>query len=87
MISINTKKVRSSRTYPRLEDVTAPTVSTEQAAYYLNRASQTLRIWAMGKVSPPIKPLRIGGRLAWPTEKLRTLFNVDIKDRSKEVNS
>ncbi len=78
MISINSNKVRSSRNYPPLEEVTAPTVPTAQAAHYLNRASQTLRIWAMGKVNPPIRPLRIGGRLAWPTEKLRQLFGVVV---------
>jgi len=29
-----------------LEQVTRPTVPTDQAAYYLNRQPQTLRAWA-----------------------------------------
>lgn len=63
-------------TFPPLEAVTAPNVPTEQAAYYLGRKPQTLRIWAMGRSKAPIKPLNIGGRLAWPTAKLRELAGV-----------
>ena len=62
--------------FPPLEIVTSPTVTTAQAAHYLNRAAQTLRIWSMGRGNPPIMPLRIGGRLAWPTQKLRELTGV-----------
>ena len=57
-----------------LAQVSKPTVTTEQAAYYLNRRPQTLRIWAMG--SGPIQPLRINGRLAWPVAELRRVLGV-----------
>lgn len=62
--------------FPSLEAVTAPNVSTAQAAHYLNRAPQTLRIWAMGKVPAPIRPLNVGGRLAWPVAELRRLLGL-----------
>lgn len=61
--------------YPPLECVTRPTVPTPQAAYYLNRAQQTLRIWAMRDY--PIRPLRIYGRLAWKTADLRKLLGLE----------
>ena len=65
-----------ANTYPPLETVTKPNVSTAQAAYYLGRRPQTLRIWSMGRCQAPIRPLNIGGRLAWPTSKLRELCGV-----------
>lgn len=62
--------------YPPLEVVTSPNVPTAQAAYYLGRQPQTLRIWSMGRVEAPIRPLNIRGRLAWPTSKLREVCGV-----------
>jgi hypothetical protein len=41
-------------------------VDTATAAYYLNRSPQTLRIWAC-RESGPLRPVRVHGRLAWPT--------------------
>lgn len=58
--------------YPPLEQVTAPNVPTNQAAHYLNRASQTLRKWACTEAGP-IRPLRINGRLAWRVSEIRKL--------------
>lgn len=66
--------VTAPHQFPPLELVNRPTVPTEQAAYYLNRRPQTLRIWAMG--SGPILPLRINGRLAWPVAELRRVLGV-----------
>jgi hypothetical protein len=63
-------------TYPRLEEVTSPGVNTAHAAHYLNRANQTLRIWAMGRSNAPITPLRIHGRLAWPVARIKELLGV-----------
>lgn len=58
--------------FPPLELLNKPTVPTAQAAYYLSRAPQTLRIWAMtGKV---IRPIRINGRLAWPVACIKKLL-------------
>ena len=49
------------------------TIPTSEAAPHLNRASQTLRVWAMTG-SGPIQPIRIGGRLAWPVADIRKLM-------------
>lgn len=54
---------------------TRPTISTEQAAYYLNRRPQTLRGWAC-KEHGPLRPIRINGRLAWPVAAIREALGV-----------
>lgn len=58
--------------FPSLDQVNRPTVSTEQAAYFLNRKPQTLRAWACME-NGPIRPIRINGRLAWPVDEIRAL--------------
>ena len=58
-----------------LEQVTRPTVPTNQAAYYLNRRPQTMRSWASLQ-NGPIRPIRVNGRLAWKIEDIRTVLNV-----------
>lgn len=50
---------------------------TSEAAAHLNRASQTLRLWAM-REEGPIRPLRINGRLAWPTAEIRRLLGMAV---------
>ena len=57
-----------------LELVTNPTVPTAAAAYYTDRKPQTLRNWACFE-NGPIRPIRINGRLAWPTAQIRALLN------------
>lgn len=59
-----------------LDAITAPVLSTEQAAYYLMRRPQTLRVWATGRGCPPLVPVRIGGRLGWPTTEVKALCGV-----------
>ena len=59
--------------YPPLDSISAPTVDTGAAAFYLGRQPQTLREWAC-RQSGPVAPLRINGRLAWPTAKLREIL-------------
>jgi len=56
-----------------LEQETRPTVPTDAAAYYLNRAPQTMRKWACLE-NGPIRPIRINGRLAWRVADLRNLL-------------
>lgn len=60
--------------FPPLEQVTCPTVPTEQAAYYLNRKPQTMRAWACLE-NGALRPLRINGRLAWKVLDIRNLLN------------
>lgn len=64
-----------SALYPPIEQVTRPNLTTSEAAYYLNRSDQTLRIWAC-KGTGPITPINICGRLAWPVSELRRLCGV-----------
>ena len=55
-----------------LEQVNRPTVTTQEAAYYLSRRPQTLRGWACHE-DGPIQPRRIHGRLAWAVAEIRAL--------------
>lgn len=48
---------------------------TAEAARHLNRAEQTLRIWAC-RENGPIRPIRVNGRLAWPVAELRRVLNL-----------
>ena len=54
---------------------TRTALPTPEAAGHLNRAQQTLRIWAC-REDGPIRPLRIHGRLAWPVSELRRVLGV-----------
>ena len=63
-------------TFPPLNAVTRPVVSTREAAYYLNRQIQTLHIWAC-KEAGPIRPVRVGGRLAWPVAEIKKLLGME----------
>jgi len=54
---------------------TRAVITTAEAAGHLNRAQQTLRLWAM-REDGPIRPLRIHGRLAWPVSELRRVLGM-----------
>jgi hypothetical protein len=54
---------------------TRSALPTPEAAAQLNRAEQTLRLWAM-RGDGPLQPLRINGRLAWPVADLKKLLGV-----------
>ncbi len=54
---------------------TRTALPTQEAAGHLNRAQQTLRMWAM-REDGPVRPLRINGRLAWPVSELRRVLGV-----------
>ena len=57
-----------------LEQVTRPTLPTDEAAYYLNRKPQTLRAWACLE-NGALRPIRINGRLAWKVSEIKALLN------------
>lgn len=61
--------------FPPLEQEHRPAVSTAATAYYLGRREQTVRGWACFD-NGPIRPLRVHGRLMWPTAKIRELLGV-----------
>lgn len=67
---------KSMSTYQSIETVTKPVLTTPEASFYLNRAQQTLRLWAFQK-SGPIQPQRIGGRLGWKTSDVKKLCGVE----------
>jgi hypothetical protein len=48
-------------------------LTTEAAAFHLNRKPQTLRSWACFE-NGPIRPIRINGRLAWPVAQIMHLL-------------
>lgn len=63
--------------FPLLDTLTKPIVGTTAAAYYLNRAPQTLRTWACYQ-DGPLKPIHINGRLAWKVAQIKQLLNVEV---------
>ncbi len=63
--------------FPPLALVTKPNLTTGETAYYLNRAAQTLRGWACLE-NGPIRPIRIGGLLAWNTATVKALAGVTV---------
>lgn len=54
---------------------TRAALPTGEAAFHLNRAQQTLRIWAC-REDGPLRPIRVSGRLAWPVSELRRVLGV-----------
>ena len=58
-----------------LEHESRSAVDTETAAFHLNRAQQTLRIWAC-RENGPLRPIRINGRLAWAVADIKRLLGV-----------
>lgn len=58
-----------------LEQITKPNLTTEEAAYYCDRAEQTMRMWACKEPAGMPRPIRINGRLAWPVAAIRALLN------------
>ncbi|TXT23310.1 MAG: hypothetical protein FD134_2215 [Gallionellaceae bacterium] len=63
----------ASNQFIPLEKITRPNLTTEEAAFFLNRQPQTLRAWACLEHGP-IRPVRISGRLAWPLAGIRALL-------------
>lgn len=60
--------------YPPLNQITKPNLTTEEAAFYCDRAEQTMRMWASKQPSGMPRPIRINGRLAWPVAAIRALL-------------
>ncbi len=69
-----TAAAHSLQSFPPLEQVTRPSLTTEEAAHYLNRRPQTLRAWACLE-NGALRPIRISGRLAWRVADIRALLN------------
>lgn len=66
----------ASTNHPRpLAHEARTALPTSEAAFHLNRAPQTLRLWAM-RQDGPLAPIRVNGRLAWPVAELRRVLGV-----------
>ena len=63
--------------YPPLGLVTKPNLTTAELAYYSNMAAQTWRVKACYDTAPEgLRPLRVCGKLAWPTAGAKKLLGV-----------
>ena len=61
--------------YPPLEQITKPNLTTAELAYYTNMAEQTWRMKACYDTAPVgLRPLRVCGKLAWPTIGVKKLL-------------
>ncbi len=58
-----------------LEEEKRAALPTWEAAYHLNRAQQTLRLWAC-REDGPLRPTRVNGRLAWQVADIKKLLGV-----------
>lgn len=66
----------TARTIVPLEQETRSAIPTAEAAHHLSRSTATLQLWA-SKGWGPVKPLRVGGRLAWPVADIKRLLGVN----------
>ena len=65
----------SAAKFPPLEQITKPNLTTKEAAFYCDRAEQTMRTWACRQPAGVPRCLHINGRLAWPVADIRKLLN------------
>ena len=57
---------------------TRTALPTCEAAYHLNRAQQTMRLWACHE-DGPLRPIRVNGRLAWSVADICRILGVTSK--------
>jgi hypothetical protein len=68
---------KSDGTFPPLESVTKPHLTTHELAHYTNLRPQTWWMKACYDSAPEgLRPLKICGRLAWPTEAVKRWLGV-----------
>lgn len=58
-----------------LQEETRSALPTDEAAAHLGLAQQTLRRWSCFQTGP-LRPVRIGNRLRWPTAEIKKLLGV-----------
>lgn len=66
--------MKTAQNFPPIETETRSHVQTACAAFYLTRSPQTLRSWACLE-NGPLRPVRVNGRLAWPTAGIKRLLD------------
>lgn len=63
--------------FPPLALVNKPNLTTAELAYYSNMAQQSWRVKACYDTAPEgLRPLRVCGKLAWPTAGAKKLLGV-----------
>ena len=73
--SAETRSAALEPKFQPLELVTRPVLTTKELCHYANIAEQTAWVWAC-KESGPVRPIRIGRRLGWPTTAVKKLCGV-----------
>lgn len=58
-----------------LQQETRSALTTAEASFHLNRAEQTLRLWAVRNTGP-VKCVRVHGRLQWPVDQIKRVLGV-----------
>ena len=70
-------EAKAPQNYPPLGTVTKPNLTTAELAFYSNMAQQTWRVKACYDTAPEgLRPLRVCGKLAWPTAGAKKLLGV-----------
>ncbi|WPC65678.1 hypothetical protein SBP18_14420 [Rhodoferax ferrireducens] len=70
-------EAKTPQNYPPLEQVNKPNLTTAELAFYSNMAAQTWRVKACYDTAPEgLRPLRVCGKLAWPTAGAKKLLGV-----------
>jgi hypothetical protein len=73
----HTDNTSATPSYPPLEQVTKPNLTTAELAFYSNMAEQTWRVKACYDTAPDgLRPRRVCGKLAWPTAGAKKLLGV-----------
>ncbi len=65
--------ITAQEEFPALESISRSHVTTKEAAFFLNRRPQTLRVWACYE-DGPLRPLRVNGYLAWAVSDLKRVL-------------
>ncbi len=70
-------EAKAPQTFPPLVTVTKPNLTTEELAFYSNMKPQSWRVKACYDTAPEgLRPLRVCGKLAWPTAGAKRLLGV-----------
>lgn len=83
-VNENVPLEKNAIAYIPLEMEKREVISTNAAAYHLNRKPQTLFTWSCLE-NGPIRPIRINGRLAWRVSDLKKLLTGENAITSKVV--
>lgn len=70
-------EAKAPQNFPPLEQISKPNLTTAELAFYSNMAAQTWRVKACYETFPDgLRPLRVCGKLAWPTAGAKKLLGV-----------